>query len=59
MNAFGRIMTVVMFGAICFALIVPLALQRGNPWLAAGVAALFLIYALANVFLWRLVKPRR
>ena len=58
MIPFTRIMTVLMFGAICFVLIVPLALQRHNTTLAIGIGVLFVLYLIANVVLWRRMKPR-
>jgi hypothetical protein len=58
MIPFTRIMTVLMFGAICFVLIVPMALQRHNPSLAVGIGVLFVVYLIANVVLWRRMKPR-
>jgi len=55
---FTRIMTVLMFGAICFVLIVPMALQRHNTPLAIGIGVLFVAYLVTNVVLWRRMKPR-
>jgi hypothetical protein len=55
---FTRIMTVIMFGAICFVLIVPMALQRHNVALAAGIGVLFALYLIANIVLWQRMKPR-
>lgn len=53
-----RVVTMVMFGAICFALLLPLALARHNAVLAAGVVAIFIIYLAANVALWLRLKRR-
>jgi hypothetical protein len=58
MIAFGRIMTAVMFGGVCFLLIVPLALQRHQIWLAAGASVLYAAYLVTNVVLWRRMKSR-
>ncbi len=58
MIAFGRIMTVVMFAGICFLLIVPLALRRHDTAIAVGVSGLFAAYLVANIVLWRRMKPR-
>lgn len=58
MVPFTRIVTVVMFAAICFVLIVPMALQRHNTPLALGVGSIFVLYLIANVVLWRRMKPR-
>ena len=58
MIPFTRVMTVVMFAAICFVLIVPMALARHNVPLAIGIAAVFLAYLVANVILWRRMRPR-
>lgn len=58
MIPFTRIMTVIMFGAICFVLIVPMALQRHNVALAAGIGVLFALYLIANIVLWQRMKPR-
>ncbi|HTZ56249.1 MAG TPA: hypothetical protein VMB20_14440 [Candidatus Acidoferrum sp.] len=59
MVPFTRIMTVVMFGVICFALIVPLALQRHQPVIAAVIAIVFALYLVANIVLWRRMKSPR
>jgi hypothetical protein len=59
MIPFTRIITVVMFGAICFVLIVPLAMQRHQPVLAIAVSVLFVIYLAANIVLWRRMKLPR
>lgn len=58
MIPFTRIFTVAMFAAICFVLIVPMALQRHNTMLAIGVSVAFLAYLVANVVLWRRFKAR-
>ena len=58
MVPFTRIMMVVMFAVICFALIVPMALQRHNTALALGIGTAFVVYLVANVVLWRRMKPR-
>ncbi len=58
MIPFTRIMTVVMFAAICFVLIVPLAIQHRQPALAIGIPILFLLYLAANVVLWRRMNRR-
>ncbi len=56
---FTRIITVLMFGVLCFVLIVPMALQRGNMLVAAGISIAFVLYLIANVVLWRRMRPRR
>lgn len=56
MISFGRIFTIVMFAAICFVLIVPMALQRHNLPLAIGISAAFVAYLIANILLWRRYK---
>ncbi len=58
MIPFSRIFTVLMFAALCFVLIVPMALQRHNPMLAGAVIAVFIVYLIANLVLWRRMKPR-
>jgi amino acid transporter len=58
MIAFTRIFTVLMFAAICFVLIVPMALSRHNTALAIGIAALFVVYLVTNIVLWLRMKPR-
>jgi amino acid transporter len=55
---FTRIITVLMFGVICFVLIVPLALQRHNLVIATGISIVFVLYLVANIVLWRRMKPR-
>jgi hypothetical protein len=56
MVPFSRIITVVMFGAICFVLIVPLSLQRHQPVIAVGIIVVFVLYLVANIVLWRRMK---
>lgn len=56
---FTRIMTVLMFAALCFVLIVPMALRSGNTFIAVGITVAFVAYLIANVLLWRRMKPRR
>lgn len=53
-----RLFTIAMAGVVCFVLIVPLALQRHNVMLAAGISALFVAYLVTNVVLWRRTRPR-
>lgn len=59
MVPFSRILTVVMFGAICFVLIVPLAMQRHQPAIAAGIIVVYALYLVANIVLWRRMKSPR
>lgn len=56
---FTRIITVLMFAVLCFVLIVPMALQRGNMFIAIGITIVFMVYLITNVILWRRMKPRR
>jgi hypothetical protein len=49
----ARIITMTMFGAICFALLVPLAVQRHQLPLAVVVVALFVVYLVINAIAWR------
>ena len=56
MIPFTRIFTVAMFAAICFVLIVPMALQRHNMVLAIGVSVAFVAYLIVNIVLWRRFK---
>jgi amino acid transporter len=49
----ARIITMTMFGAICFALLIPLAVQRHQIALAAVVLALFVVYLIINAIAWR------
>jgi hypothetical protein len=58
MIPFTRILTVLMFGVLCFVLIVPIALQRHNAAIAVGIPVVFAIYLAANVVLWRRMKQR-
>ena len=58
MISFTRIFTVLMFGAICFVLIVPLALQRHNLTIAIGISVAFVLYLIVNIVLWQRMKPR-
>jgi hypothetical protein len=54
----SRLMVVLMAGVLCFTLLVPLALRNHQPWLAAAIGLVFAAYAIANVVLWRRMKPR-
>ena len=56
---FTRIITVLMFAVLCFVLIVPMALQRGNMFLAVSITIVFIAYLILNVILWRRMKSRR
>jgi hypothetical protein len=58
MIPFTRLITVAMFAVLCFALIVPMALQRHNTFLAFGIAIVFVLYLIANVVLWLRMKRR-
>jgi amino acid transporter len=58
MIPFTRIMTIVMFGALCFVLILPLAIARHNLVIAVGICVLFIAYLAAQLVLWRRMKPR-
>lgn len=51
--AIGRILTMAMFGAICFVLLVPLAIQRHQIPFAIVVIVLFVAYLIANAIAWR------
>jgi len=53
-----RLGTMVMMGVICFVLLLPLAMERHNVLLAAGLAVIFALYVGANVLLWLRLKPR-
>jgi hypothetical protein len=48
----ARIITMTMFGAICFVLLVPLAVQRHQLPLAVIVVALFVVYIVLNAIAW-------
>jgi hypothetical protein len=56
--ALSRMMVVLMAGVLCFTLLVPMALRNHQPWLAGGVSIIFAAYAVANILLWRRMKPR-
>lgn len=59
MIPFTRILTVLMFGALCFVLIVPLALKQHNMVIAIGISVAFVLYLIVNIVLWlRMTKPR-
>ena len=58
MIPFTRILTVAMFAVLCFVLIVPMALQRHNTFLAIGISIIFVLYLIANIVLWQRMKPR-
>jgi hypothetical protein len=56
LNPVLRLTTIAMFGVICFALIVPLALQRHQPVVAGVITAVFVLYLVANIVLWRMKR---
>ncbi|HTV92203.1 MAG TPA: hypothetical protein VMG98_05765 [Verrucomicrobiae bacterium] len=58
MIPFTRIMTIVMFAALCFLLILPLAIARHQLVIAVGICVLFVFYLAAQYLLWRRMKPR-
>lgn len=59
MIPFTRVITVAMFAVLCFGVIVPLALKEHNKTLAMGIAAAFVVYGLANLWIWRnSTRPR-
>jgi len=53
-----RVVTLLMFAVICFGLLLPMALQRHNTALAAGVVVAFVAYLIVNVALWLRLKRR-
>lgn len=55
---FSRIIAMVMSAVLCFGILVPLALARHLPALAAFIAALFMMYLIANIWIWRRMRPR-
>lgn len=55
---FSRIVTILMSAVICFALLLPLAIQRHNLALAILVVGVFTAYLVVNVVLWLRLKPR-
>ena len=59
MVPFTRIITMLMFAVLCFVLIVPMALHRGNTFIAVGITVVFIAYLIANIVLWRRLKTRR
>jgi hypothetical protein len=58
LTTLSRLVVVLMAGVLCFSLLVPMALRNHQPWLAAGIAAVFTAYAIANVVLWRRMNRR-
>ena len=55
----SRAITIAMFAVLCFALIVPMALRRGNTAIAIGISVAFLAYAIVNIVLWQRTNTRR
>jgi len=53
MLPFARIVAIAMAAVVVFALVVPMALRRGDTAIAIGLSALFAIYLVANVVLMR------
>jgi len=53
-----RIVMIVSFAVICFVLIEPLAIQKHQTFIEVGIPAIFAIYVVVNIVLWRRIKPR-
>ena len=53
-----RIVTMLMMAVICFALLLPLAMERHNPLLAAAIVTIFVLYLGANVLVWLRMRRR-
>lgn len=58
MLPFTRVVALAMAAVVCFVVIVPLALRRGDTALAIGIGLAYVVYAAANVLLMRRY-PRR
>lgn len=58
MLPFTRYVALAIAAVICFAVIVPLAVHRGQTAVAIGISVAFVIYLAANVVLMRRY-PRR
>lgn len=58
MIAFTRVMMVLLFGGICFLLVVPRALAHHQTLIAVGVSVLFALYLVANIIVWRRMTRR-
>ncbi|MBV8531927.1 MAG: hypothetical protein JO104_11450 [Candidatus Eremiobacteraeota bacterium] len=54
----SRIVALLMAGVLCFGVLVPLSLARRAPALAVVITAVFVAYLVANVVLWRRIRPR-
>lgn len=55
---FSRIMTIAMAAVICFALLIPIAINRHHVVLAYFIGAFFVAYLAANITLWLRMRPR-
>ena len=55
---FTRVMTVVMAGVICFAVLLPAAIRNHNAVLGIAIVIIFVAYLGVNVLLWQRLKPR-
>ena len=49
----SRIIALLMAGALCFLLLLPMALARHNEILAIFVVVVFVAYLIANILLWQ------
>ncbi len=58
MFSFTRIVALAIAAVICFAVIIPLALKRGDTALAIFIALAFALYIVANIVLMRRYKRR-
>ncbi len=60
MIPFTRLITIAMFGVLCFVLIVPMALSQHKTALAVGISVLFVAYLIVNLWLWRKsIRPKQ
>ena len=55
---FSRIVALLMAAVLCFAFLVPLALESHHPALAIFVAVVFVAYLIGNIVLWQRMRRR-
>ncbi|HUY11816.1 MAG TPA: hypothetical protein VMV73_06105 [Candidatus Dormibacteraeota bacterium] len=56
---FTRALSLAMGAVLCFGMLVPLALQRGNHVLAASIIAIYLAYVVVNGVMWWRLRTRK
>lgn len=55
---FSRVIVLLMAAVLCFAFLVPLALESHHPAIAVFVVVVFIAYLTGNIVLWQRMRRR-